>query len=60
MKKYTLFFLVSLFACTGWAQQTRYVVLITVDGFRPDFYMDASWGTPNLRMMKDSGVCARG
>jgi predicted AlkP superfamily pyrophosphatase or phosphodiesterase len=60
MKKYTLFFLVSLFSLASLAQQARYVVLITVDGFRPDFYMDASWGTPNLRMMKDSGVCARG
>jgi predicted AlkP superfamily pyrophosphatase or phosphodiesterase len=25
------------------AQQVQHVVLITVDGFRPDFYLDSSW-----------------
>lgn len=60
MKKSTLLFFVSLLACSAWAQQAKYVVLITIDGFRPDFYMDASWGTPNLHRLKDSGVCARG
>lgn len=60
MKKYILLSFVSCLAAYSWAQQAKYVVLITIDGFRPDFYMDASWGTPNLRMMKDSGVCARG
>ncbi|MBW8687031.1 alkaline phosphatase family protein [Chitinophaga rhizophila] len=42
------------------AQQVNHVVLITIDGFRPDFYQDASWGMNNLRMMKDSGVSADG
>ena len=42
------------------SQQSKYVILVTVDGFRPDFYLDASWGTPNLHMMKDSGVSAKG
>lgn len=42
------------------AQQAGHVVLITIDGFRPDFYQEASWGTNNLRMMKDSGVAAEG
>lgn len=60
MKKYFLLSCASLLAAYSWAQQAKYVVLVTIDGFRPDFYMDASWGTPNLRMMKDSGVCARG
>lgn len=60
MKKYTLFLFVSLLAVNCWSQQAKYVILVTIDGFRPDFYLDASWGTPNLRRMKDSGVCARG
>lgn len=42
------------------AQKVNHVVLITIDGFRPDFYQDASWGMNNLRMMKDSGVSADG
>lgn len=60
MKKTTLFFFAFLLSVAAWAQQVRYVVLVTIDGFRPDFYLDPSWGTPNLRMMKDSGVSARG
>ncbi|SDF48158.1 alkaline phosphatase family protein [Chitinophaga filiformis] len=42
------------------AQQTGHVVLITIDGFRPDFYKEASWGMNNLRMMKENGVSADG
>ncbi|UPK66770.1 alkaline phosphatase family protein [Chitinophaga filiformis] len=42
------------------AQQTGHVVLITIDGFRPDFYQEASWGMNNLRMMKENGVSADG
>jgi len=60
MKKYTVFLLATLLVLSTSAQKTKYVVLITIDGFRPDFYMEPSWGTPNLRMMKDSGACARG
>lgn len=42
------------------AQQAGHVVLITIDGFRPDFYQEASWGMNNLRMMKENGVSADG
>ncbi|PWV56121.1 alkaline phosphatase family protein [Chitinophaga sp. S165] len=42
------------------AQQASHVVLITIDGFRPDFYQEASWGMNNLRMMKENGVSADG
>lgn len=45
---------------TSFAQQSGHVILITIDGFRPDFYQDASWGMVNLRMMKDSGSYADG
>lgn len=60
MKKLLLICCASLLTCYTYAQQAKYVVLVTIDGFRPDFYMDPSWATPNLRKMKDSGVCARG
>ncbi|MFT3822997.1 MAG: ectonucleotide pyrophosphatase/phosphodiesterase [Chitinophagaceae bacterium] len=41
------------------AQQAKYVVLVTIDGFRPDFYLDESWGMPNLRHMMEEGVYAK-
>lgn len=49
-----------LFTLSAAAQQVSHVVLITIDGFRPDFYQEASWGMNNLRMMKENGVSAEG
>ena len=37
-----------------------HVVLISVDGFRPEFYTEAHWPAPNLKMMREKGVHARG
>ncbi|RFS20146.1 alkaline phosphatase family protein [Chitinophaga silvatica] len=59
MKK-LLFLIFSAVSLSVSAQQAKYVVLITIDGFRPDFYMEQGWGTPNLKMMKDSGAAAEG
>lgn len=39
---------------------SKYVVLISIDGLRPDFYLESSWPTPNLRFMKENGVYAEG
>src|SRR5699024_10618709 len=42
------------------AQPTgRHVVLISLDGSRPEFYMDPSdWDAPNLQRLKSKGVYA--
>jgi len=42
------------------AQHAKYVVIISIDGFRPDFYEESSWATPNLQQMKNNGVYANG
>lgn len=42
------------------AQPAKHVVLITIDGLRPEFYLDASWGAVNLQQLKDAGTCAAG
>lgn len=42
------------------AQSVEHVVLVTIDGFRPDFYLDASWGAVNLRQLKENGAWAKG
>lgn len=41
------------------AQPTRHVVLISIDGFRPEFYLDSSWPAPNMQHLKKTGVYAR-
>lgn len=49
-----------LFPGNARAQSVRHVVLVTIDGFRPDFYLDPSWGAVNLRQLKENGTCANG
>jgi predicted AlkP superfamily pyrophosphatase or phosphodiesterase len=46
----------------GYAQPNRHpvphVVLISIDGFRPDMYEDKSWPTPNLQILMRQGTYA--
>ena len=42
------------------AQKAKYVILVSIDGFRSDFYKDPSWATPNLQQMAKHGVYAQG
>ena len=41
------------------SQHAKHVVLISIDGFRPDFYLDESWPAPNLKKLVAEGVCAK-
>jgi predicted AlkP superfamily pyrophosphatase or phosphodiesterase len=38
--------------------QVRHVVLISIDGFHPDMYLDKSWPAPNLQLLMKGGVYA--
>ena len=42
----------------GFAQKVEHVILVSIDGFRPDFYRDSHWPTPNLKMLAENGVSA--
>ena len=45
-----------------WPQPQRlanHVVLISIDGLRPEFYLDARWPAPRIRQMADAGVHAK-
>lgn len=56
------FLLVSLLLCISniFAQPSKHVVLITIDGFRPDFYLQEGWNTPTLHQLMASGSYAIG
>ena len=41
-------------------QAAAHVVLVTIDGFRPEFYLDPSWGAVNLRQLMENGAHAKG
>ncbi|RZM20885.1 MAG: alkaline phosphatase family protein [Pedobacter sp.] len=45
---------------TVFAQSGQHVILVSIDGFRPDFYLDKSWPTPNLQQLMTEGSYAKG
>jgi predicted AlkP superfamily pyrophosphatase or phosphodiesterase len=43
------------------APQAKYVVLVTIDGFRPEFYLDSiNYAMPTVRELMKNGVAAQG
>lgn len=41
------------------AQLSKHVILISIDGFRPEMYQDVNWPTPNLQWLMKRGVYAK-
>lgn len=64
MKKFILFVLPVLAALAAPAQDSddspRQVVLISIDGLRPDFYRSADFEAPTLRKLAEEGAWAEG
>lgn len=60
MKKGIVFALSLLLVSGAFSQPVQHVVVITIDGFRPDFYLDTPWHTPNLHQLLDEGAHAKG
>lgn len=48
--------ILSLVATLSAYAQNRHVVLISIDGLRPDMYLDSSWPAPNLRALMKRGM----
>lgn len=57
MRYFLLPLLLAVYSFSASAQ-VRHVVLISIDGFRPDMYLDSSWPAPNLRYLMRHGVYA--
>jgi len=55
-----IFFITCLLFCTFClsAQPAKHVILITIDGMRPEFYEDPGWPTPNLQHLMQEGAYA--
>jgi predicted AlkP superfamily pyrophosphatase or phosphodiesterase len=62
MKKQLSITLLALLMTTAQllAQTAKHVIFITIDGFRPDFYLDSEWQTPNLHALMNDGAYAKG
>ncbi|HEY5751253.1 MAG TPA: ectonucleotide pyrophosphatase/phosphodiesterase [Chryseolinea sp.] len=50
--------LMALASCV--AQKAKHVVMISIDGLRPEFYKDPSWPAPNIQALARTGVYADG
>lgn len=60
MKKILLVLTLSLTGIQLFSQQVKHVVLVTIDGFRPDFYLDTAWHASNIRELMADGAYAKG
>lgn len=60
IRKVLFTMLIAFAGATSFAQPAKHVIFITIDGFRPNFYLDTPWNTPNLRMLAKEGAYAKG
>ncbi|WP_036602223.1 alkaline phosphatase family protein [Olivibacter sitiensis] len=60
MKKIASLLLLCLWIFNVNAQEQKHVILVTIDGFRPDFYLEDKWNTPHLKEILKEGVHAYG
>jgi predicted AlkP superfamily pyrophosphatase or phosphodiesterase len=60
MKQLRLLLIFILITPAVFAQLPKYVVVISIDGFRPEFYKDPSWGAINLQEIASKGIYADG
>jgi predicted AlkP superfamily pyrophosphatase or phosphodiesterase len=60
LKKICLAIIALSFSLTGFTQAAKHVIFITIDGFRPNYYLDTPWHTPNLRALMKEGAYAEG
>lgn len=62
-KRISILYLFILTCFSGYTQNQpaeRYVVLISIDAFKPEFYLDSNWYAPTLKRLMREGVCAEG
>ncbi|MHA4893548.1 alkaline phosphatase family protein [Pedobacter sp. PWIIR3] len=50
---------VLIFGLRSFAQPSKHIILISVDGFRPQFYLDNSWPAANMQAMTKKGISAK-
>ena len=60
MKKIIILFTLLTINLSYLFAQDQHVVLISVDGLRPEFYMDPAWGMVNVRQGMRTGAYAEG
>jgi len=64
MKKQLRYIYVLIAVCFGFnliaAQKAKHLVIISIDGFRPDFYLQDQWPTPHIKDLAHNGIASKG
>jgi len=60
MKKIVALIVLCWFSSKYVSAQENHVVLISIDGLRPEFYLDPQWGMVNIRQAMQTGSYAEG
>ncbi len=60
IRAFIFLFLLVIVTFSGFSQTTKHVILISVDGFRPDFYLDSQWHTETMHALMSEGAYAKG
>jgi predicted AlkP superfamily pyrophosphatase or phosphodiesterase len=60
MKKIFIAFCLVSASVQSFSQQSKHVIIISIDGLRPDFYREDKWATPTLHKLVAEGVSADG
>ena len=60
MQTFFLSAFIFIFSLQCFSQEAKHVVIITIDGSRPDFYLDTAWHATTLQKLKNDGAYAKG
>lgn len=60
MKSILCILIFSFLFVAGYGQKVKHVILVSIDGFRPDFYLDSNWKADNIRSLMHTGIYALG
>jgi predicted AlkP superfamily pyrophosphatase or phosphodiesterase len=62
IKKHFTLAILALLITSGqlMAQTAKHVIFLTIDGFRPEFYLNSEWNMPNVQALMKDGAYAKG
>ncbi len=58
MNRFIILVFLSILALNAFSQNSKHVLLVSIDGLRPDFYNNDQWIAPTLKQLKKEGVYA--
>lgn len=60
MKQVVFLFSLFLIVILSYSQEKSHILMISIDGLRPEFYTSQKWKSSNLKMLKENGAYSDG